>query len=455
MHYMYLVIYLAHLVVPLVFVASSLGAELAGAGDNLDTLVIAVGTLWIVVGLGALVFQRDRRRFVTRMSGPLIVAYTLYLSVALMALGAEIWGHRIHAAPLAYPPGLKAVVSRGHLRLPGISPTTTYSVNELGLRGPSPPREGPVYRIVMVGGSTTECAALDDSQEWPHLVMQIMNDRQKQRFVWVGNAGVSATTTVDHLFWLKKLPVLSQADLLVFLIGINDLQAALDFGGEPTQRVLEYRAQRLTEHAAYGSDPEEAFFRRAWLFSLAKKNAGKVLAMLQRPRANSNREGAVPFVWAEHKRGMRPRSASQVPIPDLGVALKEYAQRIRSLESYCHGRGLRCVFLTQPVMWRDGLSADEENLLWMGWVGWKAHRRGLASPADLARSMNAYNQALLSVCREDRLECYDLASAIPADTSAFYDDCHFNVGGARMVAEFLAPRLLAAPPFGGAGDQGL
>ena len=119
MHYMYLVIYLAHLVVPLVFVASSLSAELAGAGDNLDTLVIAVGTLWIVVGLGALVFQRDRRRFVTRMGGPLIVAYTIYLSVGLMALGAEIWGHRIHAAPLAYPPGLKAVVSRGHLRFRG------------------------------------------------------------------------------------------------------------------------------------------------------------------------------------------------------------------------------------------------------------------------------------------------------------------------------------------------
>ncbi len=62
--------------------------------------------------------------------------------------------------------------------------------------------------------------------------------------------------------------------------------------------------------------------------------------------------------------------------------------------------------------------------------------------------MDAYNQTLLNLCRQDHLECYDLASSIPKDTSAFVDDVHFNIGGARMVAEFLAARLLAAPPFG-------
>ena len=63
--------------------------------------------------------------------------------------------------------------------------------------------------------------------------------------------------------------------------------------------------------------------------------------------------------------------------------------------------------------------------------------------------MDGFNQTLLSVCREDHLECYDLASAIPKDSSAFYDDDHLNIGGARMVAQFLAARLLASPPFSG------
>jgi hypothetical protein len=74
---------------------------------------------------------------------------------------------------------------------------------------------------------------------------------------------------------------------------------------------------------------------------------------------------------------------------------------------------------------------------------------GYASAADLSHAMDAFNQTLLSVCREDNLECYDLASAIPKDTSAFYDGDHFNISGARMVAQFLAAHLLASPPFSG------
>ena len=83
----------------------------------------------------------------------------------------------------------------------------------------------------------------------------------------------------------------------------------------------------------------------------------------------------------------------------------------------------------------------------MGWVGWRARRLGYASAPDLARAMDANNQTLLTVCGEDHLECYDLASFIPKDTSALNDDCHFNIGGARMTAQFLAARLPCSPPF--------
>ena len=110
-------------------------------------------------------------------------------------------------------------------------------------------------------------------------------------------------------------------------------------------------------------------------------------------------------------------------------------------------RSLRCAFLTQPSIWRADLSQSERDLLWFGKIGWRGHIHGYASAGDLARAMDAYNQTLLSVCGKDHLECYDLAAAIPKDTSAFYDDVHFNIGGARMVAQFLADRLLSAPPF--------
>jgi hypothetical protein len=98
-------------------------------------------------------------------------------------------------------------------------------------------------------------------------------------------------------------------------------------------------------------------------------------------------------------------------------------------------------------MWRAGLSAAEESLLYGGAVGYQGVTRGYVSAPELGRAMAAYNQVLLAICREDQLECYDLAAAIPKDTSAFSDESHYNDNGARMVADYLAERLLASPPL--------
>ena len=105
------------------------------------------------------------------------------------------------------------------------------------------------------------------------------------------------------------------------------------------------------------------------------------------------------------------------------------------------------MFLTQPTMWRNDLPPPEERLLFYGWIGTMEAPRGFVRASDLAQGMRQFNEALLTICKIDSLECYDLASAIPKDTTAFYDDCHFNEGGARLVAQFLADRLLKVGLF--------
>jgi hypothetical protein len=437
--------YLAHLLIPLLFLADSLRAVRAGAAGVWEKGAVVLSALWLLVGLSALAFTRDRQRFFGRISRPLIAFYTMCFVLGLSELGAGIW-FRHSGVPLRYKPGSRIVVHYGGNRRPGVPMTATVSVNEFGLRGPSLSHDGRVYKIITVGGSTTECSALDDSQEWPHLLMQMMNDVQKEHSVWVANAGVARLTTVDHISCLRRLPILSQADMLIFLIGGLDLQATLDFGGAPTQEALEYRAKRMADHSGIGFTPEEGFFRRSYLFGLAQvalnNGLGGLDSSLKRLSGSMDTDSEAQLTVTDRRRPL-------VPLPDLRIGLQEYAQRIRALEHECHARNLRCAFMTQPSMWRADLPTAEQGLLWMGWVGWKAHRHGFASVADLAHAMDAYNQTLLGVCREDHLECYDLASVIPKDTSALYDDCHFNVGGARMVAQFLADRLLSIPPFKG------
>lgn len=434
--------FLLHLAVPLVLGLDSFRTvhNLEGIAADPERVTGFVCLAWIAVALGALLLTRDRHRFLNKMSKPLLLFFGLCISLPIgeVAVRAEV--RYFNRAVLKYPPGkLNFDFSRWHIL--GVSPKVTFTVNALGLRGPMPPQDGKVYRIITIGGSTTECIAQDDAQEWPHLLMVELNRRQKRLPVWVGNAGVSGLATVDHASCLRRLPVLRQADLLIFLIGVNDLAAALLFDGASTQKVLEDRAALFAQHAPDGVSHVRGLLRRSWLLALVRNS---LLHLSQ-----------IIFAWRSQQdlpmgAALSGRAAGPVlPIPDLRVALAEYAQRVRTLEQLCRQYHRRCVFLTQPTMWRAGLSAAEQSLFYSGGVGSHGVPRGYAAVPELARAMAAYNQALLAVCREDQLECYDMAAAIPKDTSAFSDESHYNDNGTHLVADYLAERLLASPPLNG------
>src|SRR5260370_37805028 len=99
-------------------------------------------------------------------------------------------------------------------------------------------------------------------------------------------------------------------------------------------------------------------------------------------------------------------------------------------------------------MWKPGLSEELNSLLWLGGVG--DFQRKSAKPyysvEALANGMKQYNDVLLRVCRQRGIESVDL-SYLEKDTTVFYDDVHFNEGGARKVSSVLASYFLGHYPF--------
>jgi lysophospholipase L1-like esterase len=65
----------------------------------------------------------------------------------------------------------------------------------------------------------------------------------------------------------------------------------------------------------------------------------------------------------------------------------------------------------------------------------------------LSDGMSQYNDKLIEVCKARGVEYIDLASRLPKDTTAFYDDAHFNESGAKMVAEAIFEYLRQRKPF--------
>lgn len=433
-----LVAYLVHMILPLALLLDCLATWRLGWAQISEKIVFSISAAWLITTIGALLLARDRARFLQRTRGPLTSFFTLCITLAIFEVGLRVTLGK--DVPTLWTPGQGKTYTMDTKVMPDVSPIVDFHVNRVGLRGPEMPTEAHVYKIVAIGGSTTECLALTDTKTWPQLLMDEMNRRQRDRSVWVGNAGVSGHTAVHHLVLLQNLPLLAKVDALVFLIGINDLQATLVQRGGSSDAYIWKDAGPFRGRLAGDSEYGYPRFRHLYMFRIARR-ATLGLAFLARYRFHEEEN------WIEvdlrRKRALSP----VMPLPDLTVALNEYRVRLQKITEECKARRIRCVFLTQPSMWRPDLPPEDERLLMFGWFGRKGSLDGHISTADAQRAMNAYNRVMLDVCRESGIECHDLASIVPKDTSALYDDVHFNENGAAIVARAVADYLLTRPPF--------
>src|SRR2546430_17149519 len=96
--------------------------------------------------------------------------------------------------------------------------------------------------------------------------------------------------------------------------------------------------------------------------------------------------------WDESELRRRRTAGPVLPMPDLTREREEYRQRLHTLGAECRRLGRRCVFVTQPTIWRSGLQPEAQKLLLLGWVGPKTQPKGYVSASELKRGMDAYNQ---------------------------------------------------------------
>lgn len=114
-------------------------------------------------------FKRRSRKqylFITLLLCSSIVAALLLCEAALRL--APSYGYYI------WPPHFKKVFQPAHDIMPGISGEKRLAINSHGIRGDEP-TPAHTYRILALGGSTTECLALDQSETWSYIVQKIIN----------------------------------------------------------------------------------------------------------------------------------------------------------------------------------------------------------------------------------------------------------------------------------------
>ena len=410
------------LLLPILVLLDTARASASGwrAGSSLERAVFVIAGAVVVAVISVLVFARGRR-WLGALGGRLALAvvasalslYTVECSVARARSPAESF-RRFHRKA----PHTRAVFRPDPELMPGIEGDSHYTTNELGLRSPSRPPQGEARRILCVGGSTTICQYLDDTETWTQRLEAELCAHAEFGRAWIGNVGKNGYSTFHHLHLLRTVEQRGDHDLfdgvefVLYLVGINDLGAGLQ-GRTPKIRAgvpPQWRRSALAE----------------WFFAVVRTSAAKGELQVE------DQAGAVYAA----RRASRQRARRCEEAPDLSEALGAYRSRIGEIAELTRSLGAEPVFVSQPVLWTKTLAPEHDALLWFGQL---ADGRYL-SAAELARSMAQFNQATKEVCEHRGAAWIDL-SAMNGVPEFYYDDCHFSEVGAAEVARRIAAAL--------------
>jgi lysophospholipase L1-like esterase len=323
----------------------------------------------------------------------------------------------------------------------GVAGPARIRTNSRGLRGPemAADRAGE-YRILALGGSTTECLAQDQPNTWPARLQALLPDAPGRRRVWVGNAGHGGHLIPHHVLAMKHMPAQYDPDAIVILAGGNDPVRALNegFARGPNSSGRERDPRELA------ADFSECPAPLAVSGGLLSPRRLRLTAYLRafRKRFSGGGFGQTAVRYREMQERRRHPSRIVDAMPDLGPGLDGYRRDIREIIRLARTGRRHLVFMTQPSLFKPEMPPEELNRLWAGWRG-DPGLNAYWSPRVLAAAGEAFNRALLETCREEGVDCLDLASDLPKTTAITWDQAHFTDLGSRLTAEKLAEHFQA------------
>ena len=401
------------LALPLVFHLLLVSLTQRDANFNrLDILFNTVVLGYAAIGVLLLWWPRYLSRY-------LLLCYSLLISFVF----AESILNFFHPCPNVRTPYGPAAVQEFCVgdSMPGISAgRSVVTINSRGVRGPDVPLDQADLRILCIGGSTTECWYVSDEKTWPWRLQSLLSQVLSKKVI-VDNAGLSGHFTRHHIYQIKNYDPVSKYDYILVLCGFNDAYCFL-------RENYDQRIERIANEALTPDYSQQVYYRRS-----ASIRIGRSIFYKYCQRIGITQDSAGEYINAERqKRQQAIARKRQDSIPDgLDEALQRYERDLLELIQSCRRQGVNLVMITQPTLYKEDLAPELDQLIWMT----------TASVSDILKVLNRFNQAMLDLCHRESIDCIDLASRLPKDTSIFYDDCHFNDSGCESVAQVVSEHL--------------
>ncbi len=309
--------------------------------------------------------------------------------------------------------------------LPGVTGTSTFTTNALGMRGPAIaiPKERDEYRVFLVGGSTMECMIVDDAQSPERLLQGLLAERAPGRKVRVYNAGRSGDRTFDHVALVGQRLAQLQPDLIVVLAGANDQRAAIlnvDYLHMPRGRREHYGLAALLKHVATEFQLPRLAYAALHRTALTERERLEQVARTTDYREKVALKAGKPV-------------SEKPPRTDLPA----YGRNLATLAGIVKAQGAQVLFVTHPSTWNSPVDPKARQWHWMDHVDGTVYREDL-----MDRALEQYNDETRRVAAAQGVALLDAARRIPKSREYFYDDMHFNAKGAALLATLMAQALV-------------
>lgn len=355
----------------------------------------------------------------------LVLSLTIILIAAILEISLRVYnplGFRIRGDKILLPRNKKEIIYQDK-SIEKLDSIVVCTRNSLGFRGEEPPKDfADLLTIVVVGGSTTECLELPDDKTWPAL----LGNKLKEKFnrLWLNNAGLAGHSTFGHLVLMKDYVAKLHPKIALFFVGINDVGADSPLEYDTRLKQLNFRSmERFLDSMANYS---ELFAAAVNLYRYFFPKS--VIARAYNQMGEKDPRTIAKLEVSEHDR----------------LAIKQkyhlnyinsYEKRLLALVSVCRTNNIEPIFLTQPMLYGNGV--DEVT-------GVNLARIKVTNDMDGETAwevLELYNDATRLIGQQEGVLVIDAAKELPKNSAYFTDMVHFSKKGAAMLAQIAYAQL--------------
>lgn len=305
-------------------------------------------------------------------------------------------------------------------------------VNRWGFRGDDleQAKADDVFRIFVFGGSTVYCGTVPFEQTHCRVMEQRLREAYPQFRIEVQNLGADWHTTEHDIIKLLFFAQDFSPDLVISFHGINDLARSL--------------SPDMLAEGPYWSDYRHYLGATASLATHGRKLPWFVAGVAGH-WCSDLRFDQIRIHGPEGQglNGMRTYFVPKAYPVDVTRwrSLPAFERNMRDFVAIARAKGIHVLLGTQPSLYRDDLTKEEQQLLLFPL---SHHFRGeRPSLRSMIEGLRLFNDSTRRTAAELAVDLVDLERRMPKQTEYLYDDVHFTKAGNELIGNAFADEILA------------